>query len=76
MAAPNYALFRGDFHAIQTEFNSCTLQYLHEYMGKSCTQNNTINLERAWAVPLLCELHPGICHTTEEKARKNLSQGR
>ena len=23
----------------------------------------------------LCELYPGICLTTEEKARKNLSQG-
>jgi hypothetical protein len=27
------------------------------------------------AVPSLCELYPGICLTTEEKARKNLSQG-
>jgi hypothetical protein len=25
-------------------------------------------------VPLLCEFFPGICLTTEEKARKNLSQ--
>jgi hypothetical protein len=24
-------------------------------------------------VPRLCELYPGICLTTEEKARKNLS---
>jgi hypothetical protein len=28
------------------------------------------------AVPRLGELHPGICLTTEEKARKNLSQGK
>ena len=28
-----------------------------------------------WSVPRLCELYPGICLTTEEKARKNLSQG-
>ena len=28
------------------------------------------------AVPRLCELYPGIWLTTEEKARKNLSQGR
>jgi len=28
------------------------------------------------AVPRLCELYPGICLTSEEKARKNLSQGR
>jgi hypothetical protein len=26
-------------------------------------------------VPRLCEFFPGICLTTEEKARKNLSQG-
>ena len=30
---------------------------------------------RGRAVPRLCELYPGICLTTEEKARKNLSQG-
>ena len=28
------------------------------------------------AVPRLCEVYPGICLTTEEKAWKNLSQGR
>ena len=28
------------------------------------------------AVPCLCELYPGICPTTEKKARKNLSQGK
>jgi len=27
------------------------------------------------AVPSLCGFYPGICLTTEEKARKNLSQG-
>jgi len=27
------------------------------------------------AVPRLCELYPGISLATEEKARKNLSQG-
>jgi len=27
------------------------------------------------AVPRLCELYPGICLATEEKERKNLSQG-
>ena len=26
-------------------------------------------------MPRLCELYPGICLTTKEKARKNLSQG-
>ena len=28
------------------------------------------------AVPRLCEFYPGICLTTEKKARKNLSQGK
>ena len=28
------------------------------------------------AVPRLCEFYPGICLTTEEKERKNLSQGK
>jgi hypothetical protein len=27
-------------------------------------------------VPRLCEFYPGICLTAEEKARKNLSQGK
>jgi len=27
-------------------------------------------------VPRLCEFYPGICLTTEEKTRKNLSQGK
>jgi len=27
-------------------------------------------------VPRLCEFYPGICLTTEKKARKNLSQGK
>jgi hypothetical protein len=26
-------------------------------------------------MPRLCKVYPGICLTTEEKARKNLSQG-
>ena len=30
---------------------------------------------RVGAVPRLCELYPGICLKTEEKAWKNLSQG-
>jgi len=35
---------------------------------------------RAWGsgmrpVPRLCIVYPGICLTTEEKSRKNLSQG-
>jgi hypothetical protein len=33
------------------------------------------NFGRVWAVPCLSGLYPGICFTTEEKARKNLGQG-
>jgi hypothetical protein len=33
------------------------------------------NFERVRAVPRLCELYHGIFLTTEEKTRKNLSQG-
>jgi hypothetical protein len=33
------------------------------------------NLGKVRAVPRLGKLYPGICLTTEEKARKNLSQG-
>jgi hypothetical protein len=33
------------------------------------------NFGRVLAVPRLGELYPGVCLTTEEKARKNLSQG-
>jgi hypothetical protein len=33
------------------------------------------NFGRVRAVPRLGELYPGICLATEEKARKNLSQG-
>jgi len=29
-----------------------------------------------WAVPRLCEFYPGICLTAEEKAWKNLNQGK
>ena len=27
-------------------------------------------------MPRLCEFYPGVCLTTEEKARKNLNQGK
>jgi hypothetical protein len=35
----------------------------------------TQKLGRVRAVPRLYEFYPDICLTTEEKARKNLSQG-
>jgi hypothetical protein len=39
------------------------------------TQSGRTNWEEWGAVPRLCELYPGICLTTEEKAWINLSQG-
>jgi hypothetical protein len=33
------------------------------------------NIGRLLALPHLCGFYPGTCLTTEEKARKNLSQG-
>jgi len=43
-----------------------TTQYIHRA---------TRQLGRVQAVPRLCWFYPGIFLTTEEKARKNLSQG-
>jgi len=42
---------------------------------KQTIHRTTQKLGRVRAMPHLCEFYPGICLTTEEKARKNLSQG-
>jgi hypothetical protein len=47
----------------------------HRIQRTEHTQQST-NLKLIWemrAVPRLCELYPGICLTTEEKAWKHLS---
>jgi len=49
-------------------------QTIHKTTQKN-TQNTKILRRRVQAVHCLCGLYPGICLTTEEKARKNLSQG-
>ena len=51
-----------------------TKQTIHRTTQK--IYGTTQKLGRVWAVPRLCGFYPGICLTTEEKARKNLSQGR
>jgi len=51
-------------------------QQYSTHLHTNNTQNNRINLRRVRAVPSLCELYPGTCLTSEEKARKNLSRGR
>jgi hypothetical protein len=48
-------------------------QQYSTHLHTNSTQNNTNNFGRVQAVPRLCELYPGICLTTEEKAPKNLS---
>jgi hypothetical protein len=57
-------------------------QQLSTHLRTNSTQNDTKqyieqhkNLGRARAVPRLCGFYPGICLTTEENARKNISQG-
>jgi hypothetical protein len=49
-------------------------QQYSTHLHTSNTQNNTINSGRVLAVPHLCELYPGICLITEEKARKILNE--
>ena len=49
-----------------------TQKYIEQHK-KYIQQHN--NIGRVRAVPRLCGFYPGICLTTEEKARKNLSQG-
>jgi len=39
------------------------------------THRATQQLGRVRAAPRLCVFYPGICLTTEKKARKNLGQG-
>ena len=53
------------------------LQFTHEQYIEYTELNINYN-HKMWscevrAVPRLCELYPGICLKTEEKARKNLS---
>jgi hypothetical protein len=53
-----------------------TKQYIEQHI--IVTNNTWITIHelgRVRAVPRLCEVYPGICLTTEEKARENLSQG-
>jgi len=48
-------------------------QKLIEQHKKYIEQHN--NTGRLRAVPRLCGFYPGICLTTEQKSRQNLSQG-
>jgi len=55
--------------------------HLHTNNTQNNTSNNrttqiTTNVEECGPCPVFCDFYPGICLTTEEKARKNLSQGK
>jgi hypothetical protein len=48
---------------------------LHIYTQTVHRTTQFTNWEECETVPRLCEVYPGICLTTEERALKNLSQG-
>ena len=64
-------------HIYTQTIDNNTKQYIEQHKN---TQNNikiqrtTQKLGRVRAVPRPCGFYPGICLTTQEKARKNLSQ--
>jgi hypothetical protein len=45
------------------------------HLHKTIHRTTQLIWEEIWTVPRLCQLCPGICLTTEENARRNLSQG-
>jgi hypothetical protein len=49
-------------------------QTIHRTTQKQYIEHHKNVIGTVRAVPRLGELYPGICPTTEEKARKNLSQ--
>ena len=50
-------------------------QYTEQHNTNNIQKNTKIH-GKVRAVPRLCELYAGSCHTNEEKERKNLNQGR
>jgi len=62
--------YRGPPALVQYTFTHKQYTERHE---QYVDQHN--NFGRVQAVPRLCGFYPGICLTSEEKARKNLSQG-
>jgi hypothetical protein len=60
---------------VATRWQQCST-HIHTNNTQNDTKHTihttTQKLGRVRAVPRLCGFYPGICHTTEEKARKNL----
>jgi len=51
-------------------------QTIHRTTKVTTEQHKNNEFGRVRTVPRLCEFYPRICLTIEEKARKNLSQGK
>jgi len=69
--ATRWQLFSTHVHT--NNIGNVTKQTIHRATQK--IHRATQQLGRVRAVPRLCGFYPGICPTTEEKARKNLSLG-
>jgi len=50
-------------------------QYIEQHTTKQYIEEHSSLIRNSADLPCLYELNPGICLTTEGKARKNLSQG-
>ena len=48
-------------------------QYVEQH--KKYIEQHKSLIRKSATMPCLCEVYPGICLTTEKKARKNLNQG-
>jgi hypothetical protein len=69
--ATRWQLYSTHLHTNNTERHKNN-QYTEQHKNKQYTEQ--LKYGKVRAVHRLCELYPGICLTTEEKARKNLSQ--
>jgi hypothetical protein len=61
------------WHPVAAVQYTFTHKQYTEYTERNIHNNKKKKNWEVRAVPRLCELYPGICLTTEEKARKNLS---
>jgi hypothetical protein len=71
--ATRWQLYNTHLHTNNTQND--TKQTIHRTTQNKQYIEQHKNFGRVRAVPRLGELYPGICLTSEEKARKNLSQG-
>jgi len=60
---------------VKLQFGSHPVAVVEHTFTHKTIHRTTQKFGRVQAVPHLCGVYPGVCLTTEEKARKNLSQG-